>query len=99
MPELGESVHEGTVTRWMKKVGDFVNEDEPVVEIMTDKVNQELQAPAAGILVKIIIPEGGEVQVFAAMGLIEPDVEAARQMLAGGGAPESAVTEAAADAK
>lgn len=90
MPELGESVHEGTVTRWMKKVGDFVNEDEPVVEIMTDKVNQELQAPAAGILVKILIPEGGEVQVFAAMGLIEPDVEAAKQMLAGGDAPESA---------
>lgn len=89
MPELGESVHEGTVTRWMKKVGDFVNEDEPVVEIMTDKVNQELQAPAAGILVKIIIPEGAEVQVFAAMGLIEPDVEAAKQMLAGGAGPEA----------
>lgn len=96
MPELGESVHEGTVTRWMKKVGDFVNEDEPVVEIMTDKVNQELQAPAAGILVKIIIPEGGEVQVFAAMGLIEPDQEAARQMLAGGESVETAAPAASA---
>ncbi len=91
MPELGESVHEGTVTRWMKKVGDFVNEDEPVVEIMTDKVNQELQAPASGILVQIIIPEGGEVLVFHAMGVIEPDVEAAKKMIAeGGGSAASA---------
>lgn len=90
MPELGESVHEGTVTRWMKKIGDFVNEDEPVVEIMTDKVNQELQAPASGILVQIIIPEGGEVQVFHAMGIIEPDVEAAKKMIADGGGAASA---------
>ncbi|MCG9896076.1 MAG: hypothetical protein MH204_11440, partial [Fimbriimonadaceae bacterium] len=73
MPELGESVHEGTVTRWIKQVGDFVKEDEPVVEIMTDKVNTELQAPATGWLVKIEIPEGSEVEVFKVMGLIEPD--------------------------
>lgn len=71
MPELGESVHEGTVSRWLKKVGDFVKEDEPVVEIMTDKVNTELGAPAAGILTEILIPEGGQVEVFKAMGLIE----------------------------
>lgn len=70
MPELGESVHEGTVSRWLKQVGDTVKEDEPVVEIMTDKVNTELQAPAAGTLVKILIPEGGSVEVFKAMGLI-----------------------------
>lgn len=94
MPELGESVHEGTVTRWMKKVGDFVNEDEPVVEIMTDKVNQELQAPAAGILVQILIPEGGEVQVFHAMGVIEPDVEAAKKQIAAGGGDTAAVVAA-----
>jgi len=71
MPELGESVHEGTVSRWLKKEGDFVKEDEPVVEIMTDKVNTELGAPTSGILSKILIPEGGQVQVFGAMGLIE----------------------------
>src|SRR5580700_9341787 len=71
MPELGESVHEGTVSRWLKKEGDFVKEDEPVVEIMTDKVNTELGAPASGILSKILIPEGGQVEVFKAMGLIE----------------------------
>ncbi len=71
MPELGESVHEGTVSRWLKKVGDFVKEDEPVVEIMTDKVNTELGAPASGVLTKILIQEGEQVEVFHAMGLIE----------------------------
>lgn len=71
MPELGESVHEGTVSRWLKKEGDTVKEDEPVVEIMTDKVNTELPAPASGILSKILIPEGSPVQVFAAMGIID----------------------------
>lgn len=84
MPELGESVHEGTVSRWLKNIGDFVKEDEPVVEIMTDKVNTELGAPAAGVLVKILIPEGGEVEVFHAMGLIEPDKEAAKALIANG---------------
>ena len=58
MPELGEGVHEGTVSRWLKSEGDLVKEDEPVVEIMTDKVNTELQAPASGKLIKILIPEG-----------------------------------------
>ena len=71
MPELGESVHEGTVSKWLKKVGDFVKEDEPVVEIMTDKVNTELPSPATGVLSKILIPEGELVQVFAAMGVID----------------------------
>lgn len=70
MPELGESVHEGTVSRWLKKVGDTVKEDEPIVEIMTDKVNTELPSPASGILVKILIPEGNPVEVFHAMGII-----------------------------
>jgi pyruvate dehydrogenase E2 component (dihydrolipoamide acetyltransferase) len=81
MPELGESVHEGTVSRWLKKEGDFVKEDEPVVEIMTDKVNTELPAPASGILTKILIPEGELVEVFHAMGIIDDGVPAE------GGAP------------
>ncbi|MBC8064640.1 MAG: 2-oxo acid dehydrogenase subunit E2 [Chlorobia bacterium] len=71
MPELGESVHEGTVSRWLKKVGEFVKEDEPVVEIMTDKVNTELGAPASGVLSQILIQEGEQVEVFHAMGIIE----------------------------
>ncbi len=72
MPELGESVHEGTVSRWLKKVGEFVKEDEPVVEIMTDKVNTELPSPASGVLTQILINEGEPVLVFAAMGIIDP---------------------------
>ncbi|HRF60708.1 MAG TPA: dihydrolipoamide acetyltransferase family protein [Fimbriimonadaceae bacterium] len=82
MPELGEGVHEGTVSRWLKKEGDFVKEDEPVVEIMTDKVNTELQAPASGVLVKILIPEGSPVEVFHAMGLIEESNGAAKKPVA-----------------
>jgi pyruvate/2-oxoglutarate dehydrogenase complex dihydrolipoamide acyltransferase (E2) component len=76
MPELGESVHEGTVSRWLKKVGDTVKEDEPVVEIMTDKVNTELQAPASGVLAEIVIAEGALVKVFEAMGFIETEAGA-----------------------
>jgi 2-oxoglutarate dehydrogenase complex dihydrolipoamide succinyltransferase (E2) component len=76
MPELGESVHEGTVSRWLKKEGEFVKEDEPVVEIMTDKVNTELPSPASGILSKILIQEGEPVAVFAAMGVISGEGEA-----------------------
>ncbi|MCA0362087.1 MAG: 2-oxo acid dehydrogenase subunit E2 [Armatimonadetes bacterium] len=89
MPELGESVHEGTVSRWLKQVGDFVKEDEPVVEIMTDKVNTELGAPASGFLVKITIPEGDLVEVFSEMGLIEPDEAKAKELIASGGGSSS----------
>ncbi len=77
MPELGESVHEGTVSRWLKQVGDTVKEDEPVVEIMTDKVNTELGAPSAGVLTEITIAEGALVRVFEAVGYIETDASAA----------------------
>lgn len=89
MPELGEGVHEGTVSRWLKKEGDLVQEDEPVVEIMTDKVNTELQAPASGRLVKILIPEGEVVEVFHAMGLIEESSEAGVGAPAPSKAPET----------
>lgn len=88
MPELGESVHEGTVSRWLKKEGDFVKEDEPVVEIMTDKVNTELQAPASGVLIKILIPEGSPVEVFHAMGLIDDGAEAGTTPATSAPAPE-----------
>lgn len=71
MPELGESVHEGTVSRWLKKEGEQVKEDEPLVEIMTDKVNTELPSPATGTLKKIMIAEGESVKVFEVMGVID----------------------------
>lgn len=99
MPELGESVHEGTVSRWLKKVGEFVKEDEPVVEIMTDKVNTELGAPASGYLVQIIVPEGGEVEVFHAMGVIEPDEKAAKTVMSGGDTPTKEAAPVAAKPK
>ncbi|MBV6504061.1 MAG: Dihydrolipoyllysine-residue succinyltransferase component of 2-oxoglutarate dehydrogenase complex [Fimbriimonadales bacterium] len=87
MPELGESVHEGTVSKWLKQVGDSVKEDEPVVEIMTDKVNTELQAPASGVLLKILIPEGENVKVFQPLGLIGAPDEAGASMPAERTAP------------
>ena len=90
MPELGESVHEGTVSRWLKKVGDTVKEDEPVVEIMTDKVNTELQAPAAGVLAEITIEEGAPVKVFEAMGYIETEGGAVAAAPKAEAAPEPA---------
>lgn len=76
MPELGEGVHEGTVSRWLKKIGEFVKEDEPIVEIMTDKVNTELPSPASGVLTQILINEGEPVEVFHAMGVIDEDGKA-----------------------
>ncbi|MBX3096808.1 MAG: 2-oxo acid dehydrogenase subunit E2 [Fimbriimonadaceae bacterium] len=93
MPELGESVHEGTVSRWLKKVGEQVKEDEPIVEIMTDKVNTELPAPATGVLVEIRIPEGSDVKVFEAMGIIEENADEAAKMLAGDGTPPPAAVQ------
>ncbi|MGP5245250.1 biotin/lipoyl-containing protein, partial [Corynebacterium variabile] len=53
MPELGESVTEGTVTQWLKKVGDTVAVDEPLLEVSTDKVDTEIPSPAAGVLLEI----------------------------------------------
>lgn len=82
MPELGESVHEGTVSRWLKKEGEYVKEDEPIVEIMTDKVNTELPSPASGILSKIVIPEGSPVEVFHVMGIIDDGSAAAEGVAA-----------------
>ncbi len=63
MPELGESVTEGTVTRWLKKVGDSVEVDEPLVEVSTDKVDTEIPSPVAGTLVSITAEEDDTVAV------------------------------------
>ena len=58
MPQMGESIAEGTLSRWMKKVGDAVKRDEPIFEISTDKVDAEIPAPAAGVLSEILVQEG-----------------------------------------
>lgn len=94
MPELGEGVHEGTVSRWLKKIGDFVKEDEPVVEIMTDKVNTELGAPASGYLIEISITEGQPVEVFKSMGKIGTEEELKAGAGASAPAPAAPATEA-----
>ncbi len=70
MPELGESVTEGTVTRWLKKVGDSVALDEPLVEVSTDKVDTEIPSPAAGTLLSITAEEDVTVSVGGELGKI-----------------------------
>ncbi len=71
VPSLGESVSEATIARWFKKVGDSVKADEPLVELETDKVTMEVNAPASGALKSINVPEGKTVAVGALLGLIE----------------------------
>src|SRR3954471_5525051 len=73
MPQMGESVTEGTVLGWLKQVGDRVEADEPLVEISTDKVDAEIPAPTAGTLVKILAEADETVQVGSVLGEIEPD--------------------------
>jgi 2-oxoglutarate dehydrogenase E2 component (dihydrolipoamide succinyltransferase) len=71
VPTLGESVTSATVARWMKQAGEAVAADEPLVELETDKVTVEVPAPAAGVLASIGVPEGGEVEVGAVLGMID----------------------------
>ena len=73
MPQMGESVTEGTVLGWLKAVGDRVEADEPLVEVSTDKVDAEIPAPTAGTLVKILAEADETVQVGSVLGEIEPD--------------------------
>ena len=70
VPALGESITEATVAKWMKAVGEAVAADEPLVELETDKVTLEINAPAAGVLSDIAAPEGSEVEVGALLGVI-----------------------------
>src|SRR5579863_2541636 len=70
MPQLGETVTEGTITRWMKSVGDQVDRDEPLFEVSTDKVDSEVPAPASGVLSEILVPEGETVAVGARLAVI-----------------------------
>ena len=77
MPQLGETVTEGTVLRWMKQVGDGVAEDEPLVEISTDKVDTEVPSPVAGVVRDILVGEGETIKVGAAMVVIGQDGDGA----------------------
>ncbi|HIW95832.1 MAG TPA: 2-oxoglutarate dehydrogenase, E2 component, dihydrolipoamide succinyltransferase [Candidatus Corynebacterium gallistercoris] len=79
MPELGESVTEGTVTQWLKKVGDEVAVDEPLLEVSTDKVDTEIPSPAAGVLLKILVDEDDTVDVGAVIAEIGEEGEEASE--------------------
>jgi 2-oxoglutarate dehydrogenase E2 component (dihydrolipoamide succinyltransferase) len=70
MPQMGESIFEGTITKWLKKTGDPVEKDEPLFEISTDKVDAEIPAPVAGVLSEIRFPEGATVQVNAVVAVL-----------------------------
>ena len=70
MPQMGESIFEGTITRWLKKPGDAVQKDEPLFEISTDKVDAEIPAPVAGVLHEIKVPEGATVQVNTVVAVL-----------------------------
>src|SRR5690348_4759088 len=80
MPQMGESIVEGTLTKWLKKPGEKVERDEPLFEISTDKVDTEIPSPAAGTLADVMVQEGQTVSVNAIVARIDD----------GGGAPASA---------
>jgi pyruvate dehydrogenase E2 component (dihydrolipoamide acetyltransferase) len=94
MPQMGESIAEGTVTKWLKKVGDAVKRDEPLFEISTDKVDAEIPAPAAGTLLEILVPEGKTVAINTVVARLGEAGEAAATAPAPAEAPPP---EAAAD--
>ncbi|MEO6390457.1 MAG: 2-oxoglutarate dehydrogenase, E2 component, dihydrolipoamide succinyltransferase [Pyrinomonadaceae bacterium] len=91
MPQMGESIAEGTITRWLKKVGDHVDRDEPLFEISTDKVDAEIPSPAAGILTEIKYPEGTTVEVNIVVAMLDGSDGAA--------APAAAPAQPAAEAE
>jgi 2-oxoglutarate dehydrogenase E2 component (dihydrolipoamide succinyltransferase) len=98
VPEMGESVTEGTVGRWLKAIGDAVAVDEALVEIETDKVTAELPAPAAGVLSAILADEGTDVEVGTVVGQIAAGATAAATQTAPASAPAPAQTPAPAPA-
>ena len=90
MPQLGESVVEGTITRWLKSVGDTVNADEPLLEVSTDKVDTEIPAPASGTLLEIIAAEDETVAVGGVLAVIGEASEATSAPAAPASAPAAA---------
>src|SRR5207249_4463137 len=92
MPQMGESIFEGTLTKWLKNVGDKVTRDEPLFEISTDKVDAEIPAPASGVLSEIKVQAGATVQVNTVVGVIggaaaQPRAAVPHEQPAAGAAP------------
>src|SRR5689334_16566811 len=73
MPQMGESIAEGTLSKWLKKIGDEVRRDEPIFEISTDKVDAEIPAPNAGVLAEILVQEGQTVPVGTVVARLETE--------------------------
>src|SRR3954468_23068380 len=97
MPQMGESVSEGTVLTWLKQEGDWVEKDETLVEVSTDKVDAEVPSPASGKLVKILAQADETGEVGQPLAELEPSEQApAAAKTAGGSAQGSVVAEAAA---
>ena len=92
MPQLGETVTEGTITRWFKAVGDQVAEDEPIFEVSTDKVDSEVPSPVTGVVTAILVPEGETVDVGTVLATVGDAAPAAA-------APEPAVPAPARDTR
>ena len=95
LPSLGESVTEGIITQWFKKVGDAVARDEPLFEVSTDKVDSEMPSPAAGVLTQILAEEGDTVQTGARVAVIDESASPATSTPSSGAAAPPAVTRAA----
>src|SRR5438132_10287539 len=70
MPQMGESIFEGTITKWLKKKGEKVERDEPLFEISTDKIDSEIPAPASGVVEDILVKEGETVQINTVVAVI-----------------------------
>ena len=97
MPQMGESIAEGTVSKWLKEVGDAVERDEPILEISTDKVDAEIPSPSAGALTEILVAEGETVEVGTVVAYIDPNgVGGAQAAPAARSEPELPVEEPAA---
>ena len=99
MPQMGESIVEGTLTRWLKKVGDQVQRDEPLFEISTDKVDTEIPAPAEGVLTEILVQEGAVVAINTVVARIGAAGEAVAAAPAVAAKPAPAAATAPADAQ
>src|SRR5437899_1431294 len=91
MPQMGESIAEGTLSKWLKKLGDEVKRDEPLFEISTDKVDAEIPAPTAGVLAEIKVQEGQTVPVQTLVAVIETDKGAATTGSAAASAPAASL--------
>jgi 2-oxoglutarate dehydrogenase E2 component (dihydrolipoamide succinyltransferase) len=99
MPQMGESIAEGTLSKWLKRVGDEVKRDEAIFEISTDKVDAEIPSPAAGVLAEVLVPEGETVAVQTVVARIETEKGAAMDAVKPAAGPTTVSNAAAASAQ